>query len=437
MPTARSAPGDPPRIGQRRVLALVFLVVLGAGWTALALGQETFRRSAREGLSDEYDEIAQNLLAHGVYGAHRGNPELSTVTRGPTYPLYVAGVYAIFGRGRVGAVRALDLVVHAATATLIAAILFSLAGSGAALATGWLYGLWPTTLYYAARPSSETLLAFFLALALWFLVRWRAAPRWGWMAAAGAALGLACLTRGSAIVLLGLVGLGLAFDAHRAVSRTAIVALLLSWALVMAPWWIRNYRVSGGFVPFHTLLWYNAYHDDMYDAAQAWLRRSGRSGVDWGAIPPESLPPEVPRHPPGMVYPGRLSAKDDLAQEARYRRILMDRLGDRRYWIDKAARNALDFWSAAASPRKTWLLGLTSTLWGLLALGTFAVAWRAGRHRWLLSLAAAFTLATWALYLPFLALFRHSLPTAPFLAVTMGLGWAAWRETRRNPSRHA
>ncbi len=413
-----------------RVPWIVFGVALVVGWSAAWLAGPWFRHSVGRGLGDEYDEIALNVLRHGAYSADPAHPERSTVTRGPVYPLYLAGLYRVFGEGQVEIVQRADLAVHAATAGLVAAILLPVGGPLAALAGGLAYALWPTTLYYAGRGGSETLLLLWLALSVVALLRWRTSAAARWALVAGAGLGLACLTRGSAVVLLGLAVLWSLPRARDARTRAGLAALLGAWALVMAPWWVRNARVSGSFVPFHTLVWYNAYHDDMYDAAQAWLARSGRGGTDWGTIDPDSLPPEVPRHPEGTRYPARLAAREDLVQEALYRGIVLRRFGEPGYLAAKVARNARDFWSAGASPAKARILGWTSAVWLALGLVAFRAAWRIPAWRWLLSLGGAFVLLTWAIYLPFLALFRHSLPTALFVAITIGLGLSAWGRPR-------
>lgn len=408
----------------------VALAVLAAGWLAVALAGPFLRHSAVSSLSDEYDEIARNLLEHGSYGANLQHPERATVTRGPVYPLHVALVYRLFGVGNVAAVMWVDVAVHALTAGLLTALLTRLVPPWAAAAGGLALGLWPPTLYYAARGSSETHLVFFLVASLGAFLRWRESGRLAWAAATGAALALACLCRGSAVVLLGLILSWTAPRLARPGAWRGVALLLAVWCAVMAPWWVRNARVAGTFVPFHTLVWYNAYHDDVFDAALAWLDRTGRDRQDWGRVDADSLPPEVPRHPAGMVYPAKLAARDDVAQEARYRAIMLRRFAEPGYLAGKAARNLRDFWSAAASPAKSRLLGWASAAWaGLGAVAAF-VAWRAGRHRGLTALCVAFVLATWALYLPFLAIFRHSLPAAPFVATLIALGAAAAERTR-------
>jgi hypothetical protein len=246
----------------------------------------------------------------------------------------------------------------------------------------------------------------------------------------GACLGLACLARGSAVVLLAIaVAWAAARAARRALPWSQVAVVVMAWALAMSPWWIRNARVSGEFVPFHSLTWYNAYHDDVFDRTKQWLASHGMGGADWLSVDRARLPASLPRHPAGSVYPASLDARADLAQERIYRTIMLGKFRSPGYLIDKLLRNAVDFWSAAASAAKGRKLLFTSIAWlSLYALG-LAVALRQASQRWLVQVCLAFVVLTWGLYLPFLAVFRHSIPTAPFIAATVGPGlWAAVRK---------
>lgn len=421
----------PSVVGMRRAgLAplVVFLLVTLTGMAAVDLARPAFLHSVNSGLSDEYDEIAWNLVRHGAYSADPGDPSKETVMRGPVYPFYLAGLFRLFGDYGLRAVGFSDMALLGFTAALLTLALAAWVPTGYAVAGGLLFALWPSSFYYAGKGSSETMLSLWMVVSFVLLLRTIRAPAWPTALGLGVATGLACLTRGSAVVMVAIATLWLGARALRGRTPARLLAVMLvAWAVTMAPWWARNARVAGTFVPFHSLIWYNAYHDDRYDEAHAWLARHGRAGVDWAEVPDDVYPPEVTRHPPGFIYPAGLDARADLAQEARYRALMLEKFRSPGYLAGKLARNAVDFWGASASVRKSRILLASSAVWlVLLALGTWW-AWPERRWRGALLACHAVTWMTWAMYLPFFAIFRHSIPTAPYVAFVVALGLARLR----------
>lgn len=152
-----------------------------------------------------------------------------------------AGALAFYALGR----QLFDARVGLLSA-LIAALFVPLAAFGSAL--------------YA-----EALFVTLIALALAALDRALAGGRWTWALAAGAALGLATLTRAVGLFLIPAAALwlfwcGRAAPSGRGGARAA--ALLLGAALVIAPWTARNYAAHGRLILVDTnggiSMWYGA-----------------------------------------------------------------------------------------------------------------------------------------------------------------------------------
>src|SRR3979411_1853630 len=71
-----------------------------------------------------YAQLARNLLEQRVYSAESGAPYAPTLIRLPGYPLFLAGVYSVFGHGDNTAVRVAQALIDTATCGLIALVAF-------------------------------------------------------------------------------------------------------------------------------------------------------------------------------------------------------------------------------------------------------------------------------------------------------------------------
>lgn len=117
---------------------------------------------------------------------------------------------------------------------------------------------------------SEPLFLFLLLLNLWLLLRWRDSRHWGWLAAAGLALGTCALTRSPALYSTAFVLLFLLLENKPQRSATNAPAsrfwqrwllATVTWSalflgaflLVVGPWIVRNYVVYQRFIPVDTL----------------------------------------------------------------------------------------------------------------------------------------------------------------------------------------
>lgn len=225
-----------------------------------------------------YARIALNVLDHRSYSIETEEPYSPTLIRAPGYPLFIAGVYAVFGHDNNRAVRGFQAVLDSITCWVIA--LLALAWAPAAwprrkrrrlllIALGMAVTC-PFPAIYVATILTETctiLLATACALAATLAlksesIKWSAV----WWAAAGVFGGAATLFRpdsgffvaaiGGTLVVVGFYQAiagrrGSDERASHAITRTLLcgVALSLAFAAALAPWTIRNARVFGLFQP--------------------------------------------------------------------------------------------------------------------------------------------------------------------------------------------
>jgi 4-amino-4-deoxy-L-arabinose transferase-like glycosyltransferase len=231
------------------ILALALAVRLGAGawWQArIPPGQQFFF-----GDSLSYWTLGREI-ARGEPFAYP-TPE-DRVFRTPGYPLLLAPLFLLLGdEPAVMAARALSALLGTATVGALGWWATRLFDVRAGYAAGWIAAVYPGAVSMGAFVLSEApfCLCMVLHLALWGLA-WRshgAKPALALAGAAGVAAALATLMRPSWLLFLPFaLVVGLAIDRRRARQLLVDAAMCASFAVCMAPWWIRNVQVTGHFV---------------------------------------------------------------------------------------------------------------------------------------------------------------------------------------------
>jgi len=225
----------------RRLLAVAFVAGLGI---RLALQWSTAGLGPKVEDEQQYTRIAENVVAGTGFSWAVGQP---TSIRPPLYPGLLAATWTLLGTTSFQAVRAIQILLSLATAALVfvlgrAAWNDRVGAAGAAIC--WLY---PSLIFYDSLILTETLFTFLLIAFVAATVTLVKTPRALAAIACGATLGLAALTR-SVLWPLPLIlcpGLLLLIDVRLA-RRVALAAVVfVAYAVVVAPWAIRNTRLQG------------------------------------------------------------------------------------------------------------------------------------------------------------------------------------------------
>ena len=200
----------------------------------------------------DYDEIAANLInGDGFVSRENWFGYDMRSWRAPFYPFFLATVYALFGYSHL-AVQLLQCGVGAATAVLV----YRCAGlirPAIAWGVGLLCIVYGPLVDVAREVMTETWFVFWVVLAVYLLLQVLLVEgshrRLYW--AAGAAVGMAALTRPEGITIWAAFGITAIWQLRgRGVALASWIGVAL--AVVLVPWSIRNYAIHGSFVPITT-----------------------------------------------------------------------------------------------------------------------------------------------------------------------------------------
>jgi 4-amino-4-deoxy-L-arabinose transferase-like glycosyltransferase len=243
---AAEAPAASRRPSVRHLVVLLAILTLGAG---VRLGLWTWFQGQSPHIEDEqdYNRLACNLVEHGEYGFEPGQPNS---LRPPLYPVLVAGVYRVFGLENYQAVRLLQALLSLANVLLVYALGSAILSRRAGLWAAGLYAFYPSMLGYNNLLLTEVLFTFLLCAFCVLLIHALQRDSFRSLVLAAIVLALAALTR-SVVWLFPPVLAGFLLLAFHGGWRRRFLAgatFVAVFALVLAPWAIRNTRLQKTFI---------------------------------------------------------------------------------------------------------------------------------------------------------------------------------------------
>ena len=377
--------------------------------------------------SESYWELGRSLARGGPYAF---GVDGFRIFRMPGYPALLAPLFWVWDEPPVLAARIESAFCGTAAVALAGVLAWQMAGRRAGLVAAAVAAVHPEAIALSILVLSE---AGFTPLMLAQLAAWVAACRagqtsamWGWSLAGGIAGGLATLMRPSWLLFVPFVGvLGWPLAARRTVHLRVVVGMVLGLVLVLLPWWVRNYRVAGRFVP--TTLQVGA---SLYDGLNP--HATGASDM---------------RFVPQFVAAQKQEDAENLARGIQPQGLFEDRL-DRRLaraavdwaWahphavLKLAATKGVRMWSLWPHAREFqgfWLRLVLGLAYPPVLLLAAVAAWRAIRQRreWLLLWAPAIYLTL--LHMVFVSSLRYRMPAMlPLMglaAAALEDGWIGWR----------
>jgi ABC-type glycerol-3-phosphate transport system permease component len=253
----------------------VFLVALGLRLAVVPLLVGDLLNPARDhwDFGWETGRIARSLASRHGFGSPFFGWTGPTAWMGPVYPALVACVFKVFGiysAASAYVTLSLNCLFAALTCFPLHFIARTAFGKKTATAAAWAWALFPYSFDFAAGQVWNTTLSallFTLAVAITIaLERKVALRRWViW----GVVWAIAGLTEPSLLAGLPVAGLWLCYRLRQRgtpwnfVWRPTLAAL--AFLLAVSPWFIRNERVFGRFIPFRSNFWLAFYQGNTWD----------------------------------------------------------------------------------------------------------------------------------------------------------------------------
>ncbi len=399
------------------ILALALVVRLGgAVWWQQRLGSpQAFGFPD----SDSYWELGKRIAAGRPY--EYGGREFR-IFRAPGYPLVLAGLFRCVG-GEPPVLWARGVGVVLGTLTVLAVMWWAcmLFDARTGAVAGLFASLYPGAIGMSIFVLAESLFCLFMVLQL---ACWTRATSDGsrrvqmmWGAMAGCAAGLAVLTRPSWLLFIPLAGgVALVTGRHRCRQTLAGISLLAALCLTMLPWWVRNDRAVGQFVP--TTLQVGA---SLYDGWNPGA--TGQSDMDFTQAFYAAQKAEDERM--GRTWEGfevRLDRRlrdAALAWARAHPGEVLRLMGVKflRLWSP---------WPHAEEFRSFWLrMGVAAGFVPLLVLGLWG-SWRWGRLGWPYVLCVLPAIYTTGLHLVFVSSIRYRQPAMLALLVLAAATVVHW-----------
>ncbi|MGQ9576036.1 MAG: hypothetical protein ACUVUC_12035 [Thermoguttaceae bacterium] len=225
---------------------------LAAGWGWQARLERTGKGPFGLADSEGYWALARSIARAEPY---QYGPEQFRVFRTPGYPILLAPVFLLGGENPSPLWgRALSALFDTLAVAGVGLLAWRLGGPWSGVVAAGILAVYPGAIATGVLVLSE---AAFCPLMLGHLALWMAAweaptiRRAGWLAgAAGLLAGAATLVRPSWLLFVPFAaGLGILFGRARRRHLVLGAVMMVSLAIAMLPWWLRNARLTGRFVP--------------------------------------------------------------------------------------------------------------------------------------------------------------------------------------------
>jgi 4-amino-4-deoxy-L-arabinose transferase-like glycosyltransferase len=226
----------------------------------------------------EMGRLARSIATGQGFSSPTDLPTGPSAWAPPLYPYILAGVFKLFGvysAFSAWVILAFNSIFAALTCLTLHRIAERIYGPSVARATAWTWAVFPYAIYWPVRVVWETsFTTFLLSLALLLTLRMADEPpyRREWILF-GALWGVIALTNTAVVSMLPFCLLWLMWRLPRRPQQLlAAVLCVLTAALIVGPWLVRNYQVFGKFIFVRDNLPLEMYEANNDQSAGLWTR---------------------------------------------------------------------------------------------------------------------------------------------------------------------
>jgi 4-amino-4-deoxy-L-arabinose transferase-like glycosyltransferase len=410
----------------------VLTVILHAALLFILIPQVSGRVTAlysQDRFADGYDQLATNLVQGNGY---RFYPDTArTLLREPGYPIFLAGLLLLFGSS-FAAVKVANMCLALATAWLMTRLAGRISNRRMLLiAPPLLFLFHPATLIAESRGSVEILFTFLVVLFLLALYTAMERNTWFYYALTGAVLGLAVLVRSTPMLFpFFLLGYLLLFERQRIpalhICRNVTV-MIIAMVAVLSPWIVRNYALTGRFVPTASVLGISAH-------AGEYICTHRSEDRPWALLDREAAQERSKlalklgyRFEDGYYYQSFYSTDDELNFSGYLaRRVFAEYERNPLLCAKCMGLNLFNFWFTGKSWVATAMNVVVQLPYLVLAFIGAVLCLKSGRFTAIGPL-LLFILYVMAVHVPILAQARYSMPLIPLLSILASFALAAMR----------
>lgn len=226
----------------------------------------------------EMGRIARSIAQGQGFSSPTDLPTGPSAWAPPLYPYILAGIFKLFGvysALSAWAILTFNGIFAALTCLTLYRIADRIYGPAVARATAWTWAVFPYAIYWPVRVVWETsLTTFLLSLALLLTLRMADQPprlrMWVWF---GLLWGILALTNTAILSMFPFCLLWLLYRLPRRAEQLVGAGLcVLTAALVVSPWLVRNYEVFGKFIFVRDNLPLEMYEANNDQSAGLWTR---------------------------------------------------------------------------------------------------------------------------------------------------------------------